>query len=124
MELFGQLRTWMAEQAQSYNEQIRKQALKVDDIKLSGGVDSHYFFRVSDSISGTRLPMKVSYNPTSHAITVECGAGQRQYSLAIGPNDNAFFETPRHEPLTIEQLRGRAYDALEKLAILTARVAP
>ena len=58
MELFGQLRTWMAEQAQSYNEQIRKQALKVAATLSIWCPHSDYFFRVSYSISGTRLPME------------------------------------------------------------------
>ena len=103
-ELFEQLHAWLVKQAESYNKQVRKQAIKVDDIELVGGIDNHYFFQVSDFTSGTRLPMKVVYNPTTHVITVECGAGRRQYSLVIGPDDNAFFETPRHEPLTIAQL--------------------
>lgn len=93
----------MAEQAQSFNEQTRKQVIKVEEIKLVGGMDSHYYFRVLDS-GGTRLPMQVSYNPVSHTISVECEAGRRQYSMSVNTNGNVRFETSRHEGLTVEQL--------------------
>jgi|ERR1039458_6004272 hypothetical protein len=102
-ELFEQLHAWLAGQAQSFNEQTQRQVIKVEEIKLFGGMDSHYFFRALDS-GGIRLPMRVSDNPISHTISVECEAGQRHYPLVVDTNGNVRLQTARHEAITVEQL--------------------
>jgi len=103
MELFEQLHAWMERQAKSYNEQMQKRMIEVGEIKIFGGMDSHHYFQVSDA-SHARSPMKISYRAADHRITVECGAGQKQYTLTVGDNENVYYETPYHQLRTIEEL--------------------
>jgi hypothetical protein len=102
-ELFEQLRAWMDGQAKSYNEQKQRQVLEVGEIKASGGIEDSLFFQVSDR-TRVRGPMKISYIPAAHTITVECGAGPKRYSLIIGDSGDILFENPNHQPRTIEEL--------------------
>ena len=104
IKLFKELHTWMEGQAKSYSSQIPTQAFEVDKIEQFGGPDCHHFFKVS-STNGGHLPMKISYRSAPHEITVDCGAVPKpRYFLSIGDNDNMFFETPKRQWKTIEEL--------------------
>jgi hypothetical protein len=103
MEPFEQLHAWMTSQAESFNEQVGKRMLQAEDIKLFGGVASHHFFKISD-VNHERSPMKISYTSAPHEITVDCGAGQKRYSLTIGPSGNVLIETPYRQARTIDEI--------------------
>lgn len=112
IELFKQLHAWMEGQAKSYSGKIPTQAFEVGEIEQFGGPDCHHFFEVS-STKGERLPMTISYRsaPAPHGITVECGVvPPSQYSLAVDDDGKLFFETPKGQSKTIEELGSELLD--------------
>jgi hypothetical protein len=114
IERFKELRAWMEGQAKSYSHKTPEQAFEVGEIEQFGGPDCHHLFKVS-STKGERLPMRISYHsaPGSgpHRITVECGVVPNpQYPLSTGDNDNVFFETPKGQSKTIEELGSELLD--------------
>ena len=101
----------METQAKSYSGEIPTQAFEVGKIDQFGGPDCHHFFEVSNT-NRRRLPMKISYRSAPHGITVECGVVPKpQYSLSIGDNGNLFFETPKGQSKTIEELGSELLDS-------------
>ena len=109
--LFEQLHAWLEGQAKAYSGKIPTQAFEVGEIKQFGGPDCHHFFEVSNTNRG-RLQMKISYRSAPHEITVECGAVPKpQYFLSIGDNGNLFFETPKGQSKTIEELGSELLDS-------------
>jgi hypothetical protein len=106
--LFEQLHAWMKGQAKSYS------GIKVGaEIEEWGGPDAHRFFKVSDT-AGERLPMTISYRsaPAPYGITVECSGvvPKPQYFLSIGDNGKPFFETPKRQSKTIEEIGSELLD--------------
>lgn len=112
IELFKRLHAWMEGQAKSYSSgKTPTQAFEVGEIKQFGGPDCHHFFEVSKTDRG-RLRMKISYRSAPHGITVDCGAIPKpQYFLSIGDNGNLFFETPKRQSKTIEELGSELLDS-------------
>jgi hypothetical protein len=111
IKLFKELRAWMEGQAKSYSSQIPTKAFEVGGIEPFGGPDAHHFFKVS-STNRERLPMTISYRAAPlYEITVDCGPGpKRRYVLSIGDNGNVFFETPKRQSKTIEELGSELLD--------------
>lgn len=117
IELFKQLHAWMEGQAKSYSGEIPTQAFEVGTTKPFGGPDSHLFFEVSKTNRG-RLPMKIFYRSAPHEITVDCGVVPKpQYFLSIGDNGNVFFETPKRQSKTIEELGSELLDLWKRALI-------
>ncbi|MGA3318855.1 MAG: hypothetical protein ABSC64_20755 [Candidatus Korobacteraceae bacterium] len=117
IELFKQLHAWMKVQAKSYSGEIPAQAFEVGEIRQFGGPDCHRFFEISKTNRG-HLPMKISYRSAPHGITVECGAVPKpQYCLSIGDNGNLFFETPKGQSKTIEELGSDLLDSWKRAPI-------
>ena len=110
-ERFKQLHARMDEQAKSFSGTIPTQAFEVGEIKQFGGMDCHHFFEVSHT-NRERLPMTISYRAAPlYEITVDCGPGpKRRYVLSIGDNGNVFFETPKRQSKTIEELGSELLD--------------
>jgi hypothetical protein len=107
---FKELQVWMEGQAKSYSGTIPTEAFEVGEIKQFGGPDCHSYFKVS-STHGERLPMTISYRTSPHGITVECVVlPPPQYSLAVDDDGKLFFETPKRQSKTIEELGSELLD--------------
>jgi len=114
LEHFARLREWMSQQTKSFNEQVKKRAFEVGEIKPVGGADWHHFFEVSDP-NRERLAMKIFYRSAPHGITVEQqGTAPKQYSVEVGDKDNLRFETRDGQPKTIEDLGTELLDSFHR----------
>jgi hypothetical protein len=120
IEHFRELHAWMKGQAESDRGQTLEETFSVGKIEPFGGPAPYDFFKVS-STKSERLTMEISYRtPPSapHGITVECGVVPKpQYSLSVGDDGNVFFETPKRQPKTIEELGSEMLDLWRKSRI-------
>jgi hypothetical protein len=101
-ELFVQLIDWLADQVERYNKARDKQELAVSATKLqlpSSDKSIKVFRR-----DGTQQPITFTYDSTVHRLRCECGAGNREFILRIGPDGVARFETPYNQAKTVEDI--------------------
>ena len=105
--LFAELYKYMVSQVDSYNERMGR---KILDVSLSQvKLNSPQSFTVL-RMDGTKQPLKLTYNPASHRIRCECGAGPQEFILKIGPDGEARFETPYHQAFSIKELGDKILD--------------
>ena len=112
--VFKQLHAWFEKTTKSYYEEMGKRRFEVGVIQPFGGPESHDFFKVTDA-GRDRLPMTISYRSANHEITGECGPSvpRPQYLLSVRDNGDLFFETPKRQSKTIEQLGEELLDFWE-----------
>ena len=105
--LFAELYEYILSQVDSYNEQMGRKVLEVHLTRTKVG--SSQSFKVL-RMDGTRQPLELTYNPASHRIRCECGAGPQEFILKIGPDGEARFETPYHQAFSIKELGDKILD--------------
>jgi len=49
-------------------------------------------------------PLQVEYDSAPHRIRWKCGAGNGEYILTTGRGESAYFETPYHAAISVEEM--------------------
>lgn len=99
--LFAELYKYIVSQVDAYNEKMGRRVLDVSLSRVKLG--SSQSFKVL-RLDGTKQPLELTYNPASHRISCECGAGPQEFILKIGPDGEARFKTPYHQAFSIKEL--------------------
>jgi hypothetical protein len=105
--LFAELYEYIVSQVDSYNERMGSKIMDVSLSRVKFG--SSQSFKVL-RMDGTKQPLELTYNPASHRIRCECGAGPQEFILKIGPDGEARFETPYHQAFSIKDLGDKILD--------------
>jgi hypothetical protein len=104
-EIFLQLQEWTTSKVDTYNRNRGKQELRAE---VSSGHDlssprpsQKIVVRRADNSRG---PLTITYSPSVHTISFDCGAGRGQFNLKVGNDGKPYFETPYHVRMTIEEM--------------------
>lgn len=103
--LFEELKTYVTNQVERYNSAKKAIAYAVEvnvpSLVRVGGRERNLRVKCA---KGSREPLKVYYSPVTHILEWESGAGKGRFLLRTREDGTAYFETPHHVNMSVEEI--------------------
>jgi hypothetical protein len=113
--LFRQLEQWIKGQADEFNQIRGKQEITVTTTARPSPTINQLDNLIRVTLPN-RGPLTITYSVGVHSIGWECGAGKGELRLVIAEDGTAHFETPYHQPKTVEDMGVEMLDKLQESA--------